>query len=72
MQEIPLEECGSLSCVQEIMVVTRNPSSEETGWDYVDEKGLTVDDFIILTMVEDAENGVSYNIRVEPNLELAL
>ncbi|KAJ6733804.1 hypothetical protein OIU74_005567 [Salix koriyanagi] len=40
--------------------------------DYVIEKGLTVDDFIILTMVEDAENGVSYNIRVEPNLELAL
>uniref|UniRef100_A0A6N2MLV9 TF-B3 domain-containing protein n=1 Tax=Salix viminalis TaxID=40686 RepID=A0A6N2MLV9_SALVM len=39
---------------------------------YVDEKGLTVDDFIILTMVEDAENGVSYNIRVEPNLELAM
>ncbi|KAG5242046.1 hypothetical protein OIU78_028158 [Salix suchowensis] len=39
---------------------------------YVDEKGLTVHDFIILTMVEDAENGVSYNIRVEPNLELAM
>ncbi|KAJ6289335.1 hypothetical protein OIU76_025197 [Salix suchowensis] len=39
---------------------------------YVREKGLTVDDFIILTMVEDAENGVSYNIRVEPNLELAI
>ena len=39
---------------------------------YVREKGLSVDDFIILTMVEDAENGVSYNIKVEPNLELAL
>uniref|UniRef100_A0A6N2MM77 TF-B3 domain-containing protein n=1 Tax=Salix viminalis TaxID=40686 RepID=A0A6N2MM77_SALVM len=39
---------------------------------YVREKGLTVDDFIILTMVEDAENGVGYNIRVEPNLELAI
>ncbi|KAJ6733812.1 hypothetical protein OIU74_005575 [Salix koriyanagi] len=39
---------------------------------YVREKGLTVDDVIILTMVEDAENGVSYNIRVEPNLELAI
>ncbi|KAF9679073.1 hypothetical protein SADUNF_Sadunf07G0102100 [Salix dunnii] len=39
---------------------------------YVREKGLRVDDFIILTKVEDAENGVSYNIRVEPNLELAL
>ncbi|KAJ6991273.1 hypothetical protein NC653_019466 [Populus alba x Populus x berolinensis] len=40
--------------------------------DYVREKGLTVNDSIILTMVEDAENGVSYNIRVEPNTELAL
>ncbi|KAB5548361.1 hypothetical protein DKX38_011767 [Salix brachista] len=39
---------------------------------YVGEKGLKVGDFIILTMVEDAENGVSYNIRVEPNLELAI
>ncbi|KAL9377627.1 hypothetical protein Peur_028962 [Populus x canadensis] len=40
--------------------------------DYVREKGLTVNDSIILTMVEDAENGVSYNIRVEPNTELAI
>ncbi|KAF9679070.1 hypothetical protein SADUNF_Sadunf07G0101800 [Salix dunnii] len=31
--------------------------------DYVREKGLTVDDFIILTMVEDAENGVRYVMR---------
>uniref|UniRef100_A0A6N2N0D0 TF-B3 domain-containing protein n=1 Tax=Salix viminalis TaxID=40686 RepID=A0A6N2N0D0_SALVM len=30
---------------------------------YVRDKGLTVDDVIILTMVEDAENGVSYNIQ---------
>jgi hypothetical protein len=43
------------------------------GWlKYVREKGLTVNDSIILTMVADAENGVSYNIRVEPNLELAI
>jgi len=40
--------------------------------DYVREKGLTVNDSIILTMVADAENGVSYNIRVEPNTELAI
>ena len=39
---------------------------------YVRENGLTVGDSIILTMVADAENGVSYNIRVEPNLELAI
>ncbi|KAJ6677754.1 hypothetical protein OIU85_008341 [Salix viminalis] len=39
---------------------------------YVHDKRLKVGDVIILTMVEDAENGVSYNIRVEPNLELAL
>jgi hypothetical protein len=40
--------------------------------DYVREMGLTVNDSIILTMVADAENGVSYNIRVEPNTELAI
>ena len=40
--------------------------------DYVREKGLTVNDSIILTMVADAENGVSYKIRVEPNTELAI
>ncbi|KAJ6908463.1 hypothetical protein NC651_018775 [Populus alba x Populus x berolinensis] len=40
--------------------------------DYVREKGLTVNDSIILTMVADAENGVSFNIRVEPNTELAI
>ena len=39
---------------------------------YVREKGLTANDSIILTMVADAENGVSYNIRVEPNTELAI
>jgi hypothetical protein len=39
--------------------------------DYVREKGLTVNDSIILKMVA-AENGVSFNIRVEPNLELAI
>uniref|UniRef100_A0A2K1R482 TF-B3 domain-containing protein n=1 Tax=Populus trichocarpa TaxID=3694 RepID=A0A2K1R482_POPTR len=40
--------------------------------DYVREKGLTVNDSIILTKVEDAENGDKYNIRVEPNTELAI
>ncbi|KAL3584358.1 hypothetical protein D5086_015419 [Populus alba] len=39
---------------------------------YVRKNGLKVNDSIILTKVEDAENGVSYNIRVEPNLELAI
>ncbi|KAJ6908461.1 hypothetical protein NC651_018775 [Populus alba x Populus x berolinensis] len=32
MQKILLEECGNSSFVQETMVVTRNPSSEEIGW----------------------------------------
>ena len=44
--------------------------------DYVREKGLTVNDSIILTMVENAENAkngvIRCNIRVEPNTELAL
>ncbi|KAB5548359.1 hypothetical protein DKX38_011765 [Salix brachista] len=36
-----------------------------SGWmGYVREKGATVDDFIILTMVEDAENGVSFHLHV--------
>ncbi|KAJ6677726.1 hypothetical protein OIU85_008313 [Salix viminalis] len=40
---------------------------------YVREKGLAVDDLIILTMVQDAENGARFNIRFEAaDLELAL
>ncbi|KAJ6677755.1 hypothetical protein OIU85_008342, partial [Salix viminalis] len=70
-QAIPLEECG------EFRLCTRNHVHEKPvirgEWlNYVREKGLTVNDFIILTKVEDAEHGVSYNIRVQPNSELAL
>ncbi|KAJ6856464.1 hypothetical protein NC651_038174 [Populus alba x Populus x berolinensis] len=49
-----------------------NPVIRGDWLDYVREKGLTVNDSIILTMVADAENGVSYNIRVELNTELAI
>ncbi|KAG6742953.1 hypothetical protein POTOM_053897 [Populus tomentosa] len=64
--------------VWEFMLSTRNHGRHKKpviggGWlKYVREKGLTVNDSIILTMVADAENGVSYNIRVEPNLELVI
>ncbi|KAB5548358.1 hypothetical protein DKX38_011764 [Salix brachista] len=64
--------------VWEFRLCTRNHGRYEKpvirgDWlDYVREKGLTVDDVIILTMVQDAENGVSYNIRVEPGLELTM
>ena len=65
--------------VWEFMLCTRNhgrymkPVIRGEYWlDYVREMGLTVNDSIILTMVADAENGVSYNIRVEPNTELAI
>ncbi|KAB5548362.1 hypothetical protein DKX38_011768 [Salix brachista] len=63
--------------VWEFKLRTRNGPHKKPvirgGWRaYVREKGLKVGDVIIVTMVEDAENGVSYNIRVEPNLELAI
>ena len=63
--------------VWEFMLCTRNhglykkPVIRGDWLDYVREKGLTVNDSIILKMVA-AENGVSFNIRVEPNLELAI
>ena len=66
--------------VWEFMLCTRNhgrynmkPVIRGEYWlDYVREKGLTVNDSIILTTVADAENEVSYNIRVEPNTKLAI
>jgi hypothetical protein len=39
---------------------------------YVREKGLTVNDVIVLTREQDIQNGVTYHVKVEPDLRLTL
>ncbi|KAL3596155.1 hypothetical protein D5086_007792 [Populus alba] len=39
---------------------------------YVREKGLTVRDVIVLTREQDIQNGETYHVKVEPDLELTL
>ncbi|KAL9355793.1 hypothetical protein Peur_053763 [Populus x canadensis] len=39
---------------------------------YVREKGLKVNEVIVLTREHDIQNGVTYHVKVEPDLELTL
>ncbi|KAJ6935087.1 hypothetical protein NC652_010171 [Populus alba x Populus x berolinensis] len=50
----------------------RKPVIRGDWLNYVREKGLTVNDVIVLTKEHDIQNGVTYHVKVEPDLRLTL